>query len=267
LVTIRRKRSYFILPIFSFLSCLFALLSFFIDVATFVPARHKLMSPNGTATLGLMVTSTTLGPAFWLSLATFCVDIIGNSFVIFGYSIWRYQRTSLVQRRSGAYSNDMESKGEMQKSRRGYRAQDSVTSFTDATSTANGRNSRRGLSETEDDNDVFGDDKAANDSTEMTAMGSSDTSPKPLSAARLSNDYQSRRVSEDRRSGRSEGRRSIGGLSSYEDASTDAGDLNDDDDARSTRSVYEDAPSAEVPTAPAHVGSRGFLRRKPVEQY
>lgn len=166
----------------------------------------------------------------------------------------------------------MESKAENTKSRRGYRAQDSVTSFTDATSTAGGRTSRRGLnSETEDDNDVFGDDKAANDSTEMTTMGGAET-PAPLSAARLSNDYQSRRVSEDRRSGRSRSadRRSIGGVSSYEDASTeDAGDVDDDDDAdaRSTRSVYEDAPSADVPTAPAHVGSRGFLRRKPVEQY
>lgn len=162
----------------------------------------------------------------------------------------------------------MESKAEMSKSRRGYRAQDSVTSFTDATSTANGRNSRRGLSETEEDQDVFGDDKAANDSTEMTTM--SGESPKPLSAARLSNDdHQSRRISEDRRSARSEGRRSIGGQSSYEDASVDDihDDEEDEDDARSTRSVYEDAPSAEVPTAPAHIGSRGFLRRKPVEQY
>jgi len=77
LVTIKRKKSYIVLPIFSFLSCLFALVSFFIDVATFVPARHKLMSANGTAVLGLNVTSTSYGAAFWLSLSCFCVDIIG----------------------------------------------------------------------------------------------------------------------------------------------------------------------------------------------
>lgn len=77
LITIRRQKSFIILPIFSFLSCLFALIAFFIDVATFVPARHKLMSAEGTAILGLEVTSTSLGPAFWLSLATFCVDIFG----------------------------------------------------------------------------------------------------------------------------------------------------------------------------------------------
>lgn len=83
LITIRRQKSFIILPIFSFLSCLFALIAFFIDVATFVPARHKLMSAEGTAILGLEVTSTSLGPAFWLSLATFCVDIFGWVILLF----------------------------------------------------------------------------------------------------------------------------------------------------------------------------------------
>ena len=77
LVTIRRKKSYIALPIFSFLSCLFALVAFFIDVATFVPAGSKLQSPQGTEILGLEVTSVSLGPAFWLSLCCFALDIIG----------------------------------------------------------------------------------------------------------------------------------------------------------------------------------------------
>ena len=159
----------------------------------------------------------------------------------------------------------MESKQENAKSRRGYRAQDSVTSFTDATSTAGGDNR----------SDVFGDDKEANDSTEMKSIRTAST-PTPLPPARLSNDFSSRRVSEDRRSAISQGRRSwsgdrrssIGGMSNYEDASTDAGEVDDDDDARSTRSIYEDAPPAEDPPSSAvHVGSRGYLRRKPVQEY
>lgn len=77
LVTMKRQKQHVLLPIFSFLSCLFALCSFIIDVATFVPARSKLMNPNAFSVLGALVKSTELGPAFWLSLTCFVLDIVG----------------------------------------------------------------------------------------------------------------------------------------------------------------------------------------------
>lgn len=77
LVTLKRKRHHWTLPFFSFFSCFFALVSFVIDLATFVPARSKLQGPDAFNILGKLVISTEYGPAFWLSLATFCLDMIG----------------------------------------------------------------------------------------------------------------------------------------------------------------------------------------------
>lgn len=229
------------LPIFSFMSCLFALISFFIDVATFVPARGKLMSQRGTEILGAVVLSTSLGPAFWLSLATFCLDIMGNAIIIFGYGIWRYQRTPRTQRRSGAYTDDVESKGtEMQ--RRGYAAQGSIGSFGDVHTTTASKSSqgRRGLDDDEDE-DVFADHKAAEGERDHSEEVISNGDETPWTAPRRSGDARS---TTDRSFAPTQ----------YEDAENEA-----DDDDESARSVYEDAPT--------NVGSRGFLKRKPVEPY
>ncbi|UZJ51061.1 hypothetical protein CBS101457_000381 [Exobasidium rhododendri] len=247
LVTIKRQKYSIALPIFSFLSCLFALISFFIDVATFVPARSKLMSQKGTEVLGSMVQSTSLGPAFWLSLACFCVDIIGNGIVIFGYTIWRYQRTSQAQR-SGAYSADMESDG-LHKSRRGYKAQSSITSLGDATtavSTSRSSKSRRGL-------DVDGEEVEPREMLERSTVDRNDAySIRTASIApRMSGD-----------GGRSTTDVASFAPSRYEDAPF-AEDSDVDDDYQSARSIYEDAPQ----NVPQNIGSRGFSKRKPVEKY
>jgi hypothetical protein len=132
LVTIKRQRSHYLLPIFSFLSCIFAFCSFIVDVACFVPARSKLMGPKGYEVLGLLVTSTELGPAFWLSMTCFILDIMGNSIIIAGYGIWRYQRISRDQRRrSGDYSRDIEMKAGSRSARQTYFTNDSAASISD----------------------------------------------------------------------------------------------------------------------------------------
>lgn len=181
--------------------------------------------------------------AFFLTLAFLPVR---NSLIIFGYGVWRYQRISKAQRRSGAYSADMESKGNL--SRRGFHTRESVTSFNEAATT--GSRSRRGL-----------DDDSLNEKNGLPNETFESRSPTPNSTSRPSEDRRSApRLSEDRRS--------IGGTSTYEDASMDRGlasdDDDDDDDIQSARSVYEDAPVEH--TTPALTGSR-FTRRKPVERY
>lgn len=137
LVTMKRQRSHFLLPIFSFLSCIFAFCSFVIDVAVFVPARGKLLGPKGFEVLGMLVTSTELGPAFWLSMTCFILDIMGNSIIIAGYGIWRYQKISRDQRRlSAEYSRDIEMKAGARTARQTYFNNDSSTSVSEhATST------------------------------------------------------------------------------------------------------------------------------------
>ena len=138
LVTMKRQKSHFLLPIFSFFSCLFALISFVIDLATFVPARGKLMSPNAYTVLGAYVLSTNYGPAFWLSLTCFVLDIVGNSIIIAGYGIWRMQRNRSryhARNQSDATSSDpdIEKRGGSRMARRGYFANDSVASLSDHT--------------------------------------------------------------------------------------------------------------------------------------
>lgn len=138
LVTMKRQKQHFLLPIFSFFSCLFALISFVIDLATFVPARGKLMSPNAYTVLGATVTSTEYGPAFWLSLTCFVLDIVGNSIIIAGYGIWRMQRNHSryhARNESNTSSNDpdLEKRGGSRMARRGYFANDSVASLSDHT--------------------------------------------------------------------------------------------------------------------------------------
>lgn len=138
LITMKRQKQHFLLPIFSFFSCLFALVSFVIDLATFVPARGKLMSPNAYNTLGAYVLSTEYGPAFWLSLTCFVLDIVGNSIIIAGYGIWRMQNNRShynARNESDAVSSDpdLEKRGGSRMARRGYFANDSVASLSDRT--------------------------------------------------------------------------------------------------------------------------------------
>lgn len=199
------------------------------------------MSQRGTDILGLMVDSTTLGPAFWLSLACFCVDIVGNSIIIFGYSIWKYQRTSRAQR-SGAYTADMESKAvDLPTSRRGYK--ESSASFGDAaTSTSKSSKSRRGLNYDDDDEDEASSaypDEKANDQGDFNMTK---TSPSP---PRMSGD-----------GGRSTTDVASFAPSRYEDAQQYALDSDEDNEEEGVEDVFQDAPQ--------HVGSRGFSKRKPV---
>lgn len=255
LVTIRRKKSYIALPIFSFLSCLFALISFFIDLATFVPAGRKLQSQRGTEILGLIVTSYEYGPAFWLSLTCFVLDIAGNGIIIFGYSIWRYQRISRAQRRSGAYSDDMEGKG-VPMTRRGYIAQTSATSLHDGEDTLDSKGSRgrRNASSDEEPEEVL---------ETMQSEKASTTAAQRLS---VDNERSARPSINTRRS--EDGSNSVA-PSRYEDPEDDVVMDSEDEDGRSARSVYEDASVALAPMAPAPAPttSKGFLRRKPVQNY
>ncbi|PWN37107.1 uncharacterized protein FA14DRAFT_159302 [Meira miltonrushii] len=131
LVTMKRQKQHFLLPIFSFFSCLFALVSFVIDLATFVPARHKLLSPDAYNILGALVISTNYGPAFWLSLTCFVLDIFGNSIIIAGYGIWRMQRNRSRCNSQYEKDADIEMRGGSRMARRGYFANDSVASLRD----------------------------------------------------------------------------------------------------------------------------------------
>lgn len=245
LVTMKRQKSHWLLPIFSLLSCIFALISFFIDVAVFVPARHKLTTPEATDQLGAVVLSTELGPAFWLSLACFCLDIIGNLTILFGYGIWRYQRKSQARRSASSATIDVENGGLSKRARKANR--------------------RRGYGEMGAEGDGDEKDEAHEmsavrpPSSAGTAIGSKGNdsastikddpfSEKVAAAPTLPKSTSRRGLAQDEEEGEHDDDDSFEHQAQRSDRDGDDDDDNEEDfdDARSSagRSVYEDAQMA-----------------------
>lgn len=259
LVTLKRKRQHFLLPIFSILSCLFALISFFIDVGTFVPAKGKLMSPKAVSILGATVTSTSLGPAFWLSLVAFVLDVTGNFTIIAGYAIWRYQRISHSQRRlSGQFSQDIELKAGARTTRRGHLAHDDDdvdedhSPFTEKATTPAAASSSSGSGTAVLSRRGHTDAKSVHSQVESlvdapAARGSDELSD----TARTAEDFGAHTDEED-------GYDSA--VSAYADARSEAGRSSFTGRSRSNVAVNETSPT--MPSSPSRT-----VKRKPVERY